>query len=98
MVRQWSEHRLALDFGGGLILFPGLCVTASSSEVCRFPSKDVMLSWRAFVTSFDTFAGEGPRLSRLESSLLLEGGIFIGDGDAEDGIRVSTESISGSVG
>lgn len=86
---------LALDFGGGLILFPGLCAIVSSSEVCRFPSRDVMLSWRAFVTSFDTFAGEGPRLSRIEPSLLFEGGSFIGDGDADDGIRVST---SGSVG
>jgi hypothetical protein len=54
-----------------------------------------MLSCSAFVASFETLAGDKPAASPkklLPSRFLV--GIFMGDGDVEDGIRSSCLSVS----
>jgi hypothetical protein len=99
--KYYIEYSITLDFGWGRTRFPALggcgATFASSSEFCLFPNREVILSCNALVTSLDTLAGDGPPgpiLPRLPPRLF---GNFIGDGDVEDGIRVSCISISRSI-
>lgn len=62
--------------GGLCLLARGGTSESTPSVDIRFPNNEVIVSRSTLVASLDILAGE-----------LEDGGVFIGDGDAEDGIR-----------